>query len=405
LRKIDTRNFRRATRSTPREINRQIALNLVREHQPISRADLARRLEVGRGLVTSLVNELIAEGSVVEGVTVDAPRGRRPMMLWVRTHDRFVVAVDVRFSLTYVMLSDFAGTPLALESFDTLVEPGELVEELALRAERLLRTHGAAATCEGIGLVVPGMVDRRTGVVLNAPQLGWRNVNVRDALAARTGLRVMIENAPIACALSQVWLSPRGSEVSNFVYVTVSDGVGAGLVVNGEIVRGHDDTAGEFGHIPIDPDGPECLCGARGCWEAYTSNLALLSRYLGERQSPAALRQQLHNSALTVTDVIARARSGDARAAAAVDETGHYLALGLAKIVNALNPARIVVGGEITAAWDRIGPLVRAEVASRALTESAARTPIVPEQPDTYPRLRGAIALLAARAFAAPRVA
>ena len=96
VRKIDTRDFRRATRSTPREINRQIALNLVREHQPISRADLARRMDVGRGLVTSLINELVAEGRVYEGAAVDAPRGRRPTMLYVRTDDRFVVAVGWR---------------------------------------------------------------------------------------------------------------------------------------------------------------------------------------------------------------------------------------------------------------------------------------------------------------------
>lgn len=405
VRKIDTRNFRRATRSTSRQINRQIALNLVREHQPISRADLARRLEVGRGLVTSLVNELIEEGSIFEGARAEAPRGRKPKMLFVRTHDRYVVAVDVRFSRTYVMLSDFAGTALALETFDTLVEPGELVEELGRRVERLLRMHGAADSCEGIGLVVPGMVDRGSGKVLNAPQLGWRDVEIRESLAKRTGLRVMIENAPIACALSRMWLGQAAEAAGDFVYVTVSDGVGAGVVVNGEVVRGHDDTAGEFGHVPLDPDGPACLCGARGCWEAYTSNLALISRYLGQRQSPAELRDLLRSSAITAADVIARAHAGDERAARAVEETGHYLALGLAMIVNALNPSMIIVGGEITGAWERVGPMVRAEIERRALAPAAARTPVVPEQPDSYPRLRGAAALLAARAFAAPRVA
>src|SRR5436190_22592423 len=101
VRKINTRSFVRATRSTPREINRQIVLNLVREHQPISRADLARQMRVGRGMVTSIVSELLLDGSIYEGSTVEAPRGRKPMMLHVRTHDRLVVAVDVRFSKTY----------------------------------------------------------------------------------------------------------------------------------------------------------------------------------------------------------------------------------------------------------------------------------------------------------------
>src|SRR5438067_4800271 len=126
MRKINTRSFVRATRSTTRDINRQIVLNLVREHQPISRADLARQMRVGRGMVTSLVGELLSDGTIYEGSTVAAPRGRKPMMLYVRTHDRLAIAVDVRFSRTYLMLSDFSGAPLALETFDTVVAPGAL---------------------------------------------------------------------------------------------------------------------------------------------------------------------------------------------------------------------------------------------------------------------------------------
>ena len=122
MRKIDTRRFVRATRSTPRDINRLILLNLVREHQPISRADLARRMDIGGGMITALVDVLLGEEAIYEGATVDAPRGRRPKMLYVRTRDRLVIGVDVRFTRTYVMLGDFSGTPVATESFDTIVE-------------------------------------------------------------------------------------------------------------------------------------------------------------------------------------------------------------------------------------------------------------------------------------------
>src|SRR5687768_10962824 len=149
---------------------------------------------IGRGMVTSLVSELLAHGAVYEGATVDAPRGRRPKMLHVRTHDRLVVAIDVRFSRTYVMLADFGGSSIALETFETIVSPSGLVEALANRVRRLLRTHRAVGRCEGIGLVIPGMVDQRTGRVLNSPQLGWRDVDIRDELAAATGRPVHIEN-------------------------------------------------------------------------------------------------------------------------------------------------------------------------------------------------------------------
>lgn len=406
MRKIDTRNFRRATRSTSREINRQIALNLVREHQPLSRADLARRMEVGRGVVTSLVNQLIAEDLVYEGPHGPAARGRPAKMLFVRTRDRLAVGVDIRFSRTYVMLGDFGGTQIALETFETITDPAALVEELARRIERLLASQEAAGRCEGVGMAVPGMVEWRTGRVLNAPQLGWRDVDIREALAARLGLPVYVENAPMACALSQMWLGQRGDGgPTDFVYLTVFDGVGTGIVMNGRLLRGRSNSAGEFGHLPVEPNGTRCLCGARGCLEAYTSNLATLARYLGRDLSAPDTRDLLHTLPLTVNDLIARAGSGDARAAAAIDETGHYLGIGIAGIINAINPTQVFVAGEITGAWPRIEGLIRQAVRERALTSAAAATPIIPEQAGGYPRLRGALALVAAPVFAAPEVA
>ncbi len=402
MRKIDTRDFRRATRSTSRQVNRQILLNLVREHQPISRADLARRMTLGRGVVTTLVKQLLNEGALYEGALADLPRGRRPTMLYVETRDRLVVAIDVRFSRIDVLLSDFGGKQIALERFGTRFDPEQLLDELAVRVRRLLRTHAAEGRCEGIGMVIPGMVDRHSGRVLNAPQLGWRDVQVRAGLAERTGLPVHVENAPAACALAHIWLGPSG--VRDFVYVSVSDGVGTGVVVNGEVVRGHGHTAGEFGHIPISADGPRCLCGSLGCLEAHTSNLATVARYLGHELSPAIARELLQRSGVTVDDVIGRAGGGDERARDALTETGRYLGIGLSTIVQALNPAQIFVGGEITGAWDLVEPALRAEIARRALTRRAAETPLVPEPAGSLPRLRGAIALVAAPVYAAPQV-
>src|ERR1041385_1266292 len=362
VRKIDTRDFRRATRSTPRQINRQILLNLV------------------RGVVTTLVNELLEEGVLYEGALGELPRGRRPKMLHVETRDRLVVAIDLRFSRTDVLLADLGGKQIALERFATRFGPEELLDELAVRVRRLLKTHAARGRCQGIGIVIPGMVDRASGRVLNAPQLGWRDVQVRAGLASRTGLPVHVENAPAACALAHIWLAERGNGIRDFVYLSVSDGVGTGVVVNGEVVRGYAHTAGEFGHIPISAEGPICLCGSQGCLEGYTSNL------------------------VTVDDVGRRAGEGDERARAAVADTGRYLGIGVSMIVQALNPAQIVVGGEITRAWDLIEPAIRTEVARRALTPRAAETPVIPEPAGRMPRLRGAIALVAAPVYAAPQV-
>lgn len=408
MRKINIRDFHVATRTTSRDINRHIALNLIREHQPISRADLARRMKMTRGVVSVLVQELIAQELIYEGATGEAARGRKPTFLHIRTHDRLVVAVDVRFTRTYLMLCDFSGRQLAIETYDTVFSIPEFVKDLAARIRKLLKRQGLGLTCEGIGLVVPGMVDQRTGKILNAPALGWRDVDIRTKLAAATGLSVHIENSGRASALAQLWLA-RGEATGghNFVYISVSDGVGVGIVVNGELLRGRDHIAGEFGHMPLNLDGPRCMCGNNGCWEAYTSNLATLSRYFGwnlSKHSPKRLKDA-ERSSFTVLDLVARARSGDSKALAAVLATGRFLGLGIATIINLINPDCIYLAGEITTAWDLIEDTVREAIAERALTEAATRTPLRVTSTQEYPRLRGAAALIAAPTFAAPRVA
>jgi N-acetylglucosamine repressor len=408
MRKINTRDFHIATRSTSRDINRHIALNLIREHQPISRADLARRMKLTRGVVSVLVNELITQKLIYEGATGEAARGRKPTFLHTRTHDRLVVAVDVRFSETLLMLSDFSGRQLAIETFDTVFSINEFVKDLAKRICKLLKREELTTDCEGIGLVVPGMVEQKTGRILNAPALGWRNVDVKTKLAAATGLPVHVENSNRACALSQLWLQGGESFAGHsFVYIGVSDGVGTGIVVNGELMRGRDNIAGEFGHMLLSLGGPRCMCGANGCWEAYTSNLATLSRYFGWNLSKLSPKhfKDVERTSFTIVDLIARARNGDAKALDAVQTSARYLGLGLATIVNAINPDGIYLSGEITTAWDLIEGTVRSALAERALTEAAARTPVRISSSQEFPRLRGAAALIAAPTFAAPRVA
>ena len=407
MRKINTQDFHVATRSTSRDINRRIALNLIREHQPISRADLARRMNVTRGAVSVLVQELIDQKVIYEGATGEAMRGRKPTFLHIRTQNRFAIAVDVRFSKTYLMLADFSGQQLALETYDTIFSIPAFVKDLASRIRRMAKNNGFLANCEGIGVVVPGMVDQRTGRILNAPALGWTGVDIRDRIVAATGLPVHIENSARACALAQLWLERGDSRPQSFAYVSISDGVGVGIVVNGELLRGHDQIAGEFGHLALNVDGPRCMCGAKGCWEAYSSNLAILSNYFGwnlSKLSPKAL-QDSEQDPFTILGLIERARGGDAKAIAAIESSARFLGLGLAMIVNAINPDCIYLSGEITTAWDMIEGMVRKGLGERALTEAAARTPLLLTPTQDYPRLKGAAALIAAPTFAAPRVA
>ena len=409
MRKINTRSFRLATRSTPREVNRQIVLNLIREHQPISRAELARRMNVQRAALTKIVRELVTAGDVEETGTAAAARGRRPTLLKVRTSGRLALAVDVRPGWTSIVLADFGGQVLSRDGFATPERPEALANELATRVNAVLRSH--ASECQGIGIVVPGMVDRRTGRVLYAPRLGWRNAHVTDVIVDQTTLPVYVESAPIACALARLWsLTGKTRAVNNFAYVSISDGVGVGIVNRGEVLRGETQTAGELGHVSLDPNGPLCACGKRGCWEAFACNSATIARYtaaaaghVGPATSQARTRPSRPN-APTIEEIVRRAHAGEEAAVDTLVETGRQVGRGLAAVVNAFNPKRIYVGGEVTAAWELLEPPIRKALEEDTLTEATRATPVYADPNPAEYRLLGAIALVAAPSFAAPRV-
>ncbi|HKX32920.1 MAG TPA: ROK family transcriptional regulator [Blastocatellia bacterium] len=405
MRKINPNNFRVATRSTSREINRQIALNLVRAHQPISRADLARIMGLRRGAVSLIVNDLMAEGLIFEGLTGESHRGRKPTFLYIDSRERCVVAIDIRITRTFMTVTDLMGRQLTpIHNFPTERDPEDWVTDVSGRIRKLLSDQMESYRCEGIGVVIPGMVDRSTSRIIYAPTLDWREIEIRESLAAATGLPVELENSGKACALAQMWATRGETAAGDLAFLSISDGIGVGIVVNGEILRGRHNIAGEFGHVPLNIDGPRCSCGAMGCWEAYISNVATLSRYFG-RNLREAKPISAEIASFTIEDLIVRARTGDAKAVAALEATARYLGLGLASIVNAVDPARIYIGGELTAAWDLIEPAVRVALTERALSPDAAHTEIRIVSLEDYPRLRGAAALVTTPAFAAPAVA
>ncbi|HEX7942611.1 MAG TPA: ROK family transcriptional regulator [Gemmatimonadaceae bacterium] len=410
MRKINTRNFRLATRSTPREVNRRIVLNLIREYQPISRAELARRMQVHRGTMTPLVRELVESGVVFEKGTAATARGRRPTLLCVRTRGRHVVAVDIRPGRSAVALADVSGHVTARESFETPESPEALPDLLATEVASLLRQHAPDGIdgCQGLGIVLPGMVDRKTGRLIYAPRLGWRDVDLRSAVAQRVGMKCYIESAPIACALARLWLEPDATRaVNSFAYVSISDGIGVGLAYNGEMLRGEGHTAGEFGHVPLDANGPECVCGRVGCWESLACNSATVDRYIELSTGVAppkngAVRRPARGALRPgIDEVVRRARGGEPAAMTALVETGRHIGKGLALVVNAFNPGRVYVGGEITAVWELLEGPIRETLAASTITDRARATPVVPDSAPAEYRLRGAVALVTAPGYAA----
>ena len=398
VRRISPTQFRVARRGTSREINRQIALNLIRSKQPISRAELARVMGVRRGAVSRLVDELLTAGIVFEGAKGESTRGRKPMHLHIETRRRCVAAVDVSASHTAVLLTDLLGHPLSEVSEFPTRRPALLVRDVAGALSRLLEGHPDAGACTGIGVAVSGLVNA-AGRVEFSPTLGWRDVDLVEPLRTATMLPVTVENSTKACVLGQVWAVRGDAPVDGPVaFVNVSDGVGVGIAVDGTLLRGMHNVAGELGHVPLNMYGPRCSCGQRGCWEAYVSKRAVIARYRGTDPS---WPESAETASVSIEHIMARGRAGEGQALEALRETGHFLGRGFATIVKTVDPRRIYVGGEITAVWDLLAPTVRETLREDAVIRETGETEIRTVPLGEHPRLRGAAALIHGRAFAA----
>jgi N-acetylglucosamine repressor len=402
MRRINPTEFRIAHRGTSREINRQIALNLVRTRQPISRAELARLMGVRRGAISRLVQDLLDTRQIFEGEKGETKRGRKPQYLFLETRQRCVVAVDISASRTLVQVSDLLGHPLVpLQELQTPADAAEIVPLLAACITPTLADKDVVGECLGIGISIAGLVDTERGRLLRAPTLGWVDVSLRDPLQEATGLPVVVENNVKASVLAQLWAVRSTASEGPVVFVNASDGVGVGIALDGQLVRGARNGAGEFGHIPLSMDGPLCGCGLRGCWETYASVGATVARYLGR----SASWPDTNPPGITVSEIAARAHDGEAHALEVLEQTAVYLARGLSMVIKAVQPARIYMSGEITDAWDLVLPTVRRVLRELTLVPEDAEIEIVVVPLAEQPRLRGAAALVTSPAFAAPVVA
>ncbi len=384
MRAIPSKRIQVASNVGVRDTNKRVVLNLIRKKQPISRADLARLSGLQRSTISLIVEDLIEGDWVLEGPTGRLPRGRRPTFLRLND-DRAIIGVDIRPLQITVALSDVNGKFSSQEAMPTARNPKTAVDELIVRIQRLLRSC-SARKIEGIGISLPGRVEPGSGRLVFAPNLGWTDYDIAQAVEKATGFDVEMENAANACVLAAVWFDHFDSR--NIVVVTVSEGIGAGVLVNGRLARGFSGMAGEFGHVPLDPDGPLCSCGSRGCWEVFASNRAAL-RYYFESSAKSELNFQ---------DLLSLADQGDGRAAKALETMAHYLGRGMRMIVAGLDPEQILVIGDLTRSWHRFGPVIQAEVQAQGLPGGVAPK-LVPVHEDGMARLRGTVALVLQKHF------
>jgi predicted NBD/HSP70 family sugar kinase len=401
MRKINLSNFQIATSETARDINRRIVLNLIRTKQPISRADLARQTGLQRSTVSLIIEQLIAEQWITEGALGHLPRGRKPRFLHLNIERAGIIGINVRPQQTTLALTDLNASIITQDSIATPTDPQVYLEQLAERVQNLRNSH-PQIYCEGIGVGVPGRVNRKTQRMVFAPNLGWRNVDFKEYLEKTTGLPVEVDNAANSCALYELWFGKHSEGLHDLIALTVSEGIGTGIVANDQLVSGVDGMAGEFGHVSINEDGPLCRCGNRGCWEVYASNLATVNYYARAIGKPNG-RQPKQSALPTFEDILRLCEQGDPKATEAIDRMANYLGVGIAMLVTSFAPSLIICVGEVTRVWDRIGPIIKSVVAEKSPLANASQ--IIPLDEFAYPRLRGAISLVLQKHFVAPPVA
>ncbi|HZS53086.1 MAG TPA: ROK family transcriptional regulator [Bryobacteraceae bacterium] len=388
--RIDLSDLPVASSETARHLNRRVILNLIRDKQPISRADLARLSGLQRSTVSLITEELIEDRWVVEGTTGRLPRGRRPTLLLLNQRRR-ILCIDIRPKRSFIGVSDVNGLFSFQESIPTAPDPERAIRQLIARLRPLLKTR-AEDPFEGIGISLPGRIDTTTGQLVFAPNLKWPSVDLKSAIERETGLEVALENAANACALAEMWFN-RANTIRNLVTVTVSEGIGTGIVTDGRLLRGANGMAGELGHFPLDPSGPTCGCGRRGCWEVLASDQAAL-RYYFESAGRAVRPRQAD---LEFKALLSMADQGDTLAIKALDKMASQLARGVRMIIAGLDPEAILFVGDFTSAWARFEPRIKSEIQEQKL--STLPVALIPARDGELTRLRGSVALVLYKHF------
>ncbi len=378
-RRVDLAYVELASSELARDINRDIVLEIIRSKQPISRADLSRNSGLQPSTVSNIVEQLIEEKWIKEGAAMKRPRGRRPTLLSLND-ELVMLAADVRPTKAVLAVVDLNGRLLAHEEI-RIFSNGERSANVIATAMEGLCLRFPAYSFEGVGVSVPGRVHPVTQELILAPNLRWSNFDLKQKLEARLNLQVELDNDANACLLAELWFG-RMDGIRNVVLISVSEGLGTAILVNGQIVSGLNGLAGEFGHIPIDPQGPLCGCGARGCWETFASSNAAL-RFYNEANAG--------NTVNDIQDLLYRMEDGDEAALKALETQALHLGRGLRLITAALSPEVILVSGALTTSWERLGPIVQQQLEAGILGGSAPRLEIAKE--GELARLRGAAAI------------
>ncbi|MEA4882729.1 MAG: ROK family transcriptional regulator [Clostridia bacterium] len=396
-------------------LNKAIVLNAIWNQPDICRAEISRLSGLNRATVSSLVEELIADGYVVENGMGESALGRKPVMLQANPNACLMVGVDLGVDYAKLAMADFTMKVLATETLPIGEDPRH--EDVVSGINACIRqfVERAPATVRGlagIGLGVPGLVDSDRGVLAFAPNLHWENVPLRELVQSQFHVPVFVDNEANAGAIGEKWFG-AGKGAQNMIYFSAGIGIGAGIFVNGGLLRGFRGYAGEVGHFTVIPGGLQCGCGNHGCWETVASESAAIHRV---KSSIKAGRQTLlqeaissrrsHSSGcrLTADDLLEACEKGDAVAIEALKETGRSLGTGIAGFVNAFNPELVIVGNSMGRMMGFVLEEAEREMRKHALVQLADGLQLVPAMLGADACVIGAISMVLNQILSLPNI-
>lgn len=358
--------------------NTSAALRLLWSEGTISRADMARRLDLSRSTVSAIVSELLTTQLVEEVGAGPSKGGRRPILLQFRYGAFSILGVDIGATHVAVALTDLKGevAAWAQRAHRVREDPRGTRALVQTLAEACLRAvPGGARRLVGVGVAVPSPVDPRRPDALSEVVLPkWKGTRLASELKGHFKVPVLVDNDANLGALAEHWWG-AGRGVDDFVYVKVATGIGSGHIVGGRIYRGATGTAGEIGHMAIDQNGPLCICGLRGCLGTFIGTEALLRRTRALLDEGAESR--LDGATLTLAAVEQAALDGDAVAQQVVREVASRLGIAVASMLNLMNPAMVAIGGSLSKLGDLLLEPLRETVRVRTLASSVAAARVV----------------------------
>ena len=312
-------------------------------------------------------------------------------MLRLRTAGAIAIGVAVTPSHTTVATSDLAGRVLSHSEFVTDPDPQETFDRVI---EIINDLKARERSIESVGVSLPGLIDPETGAAIYIPYFKWRDLPIARMISTASGLPVLIDNDANAVALAELWFGrPEVSDARDFILVLVAEGVGTGIVFDGQVYRGKRGAAGEFGHMIIGTHAPvPCSCGNRDCWEAFSSERATLARYRN-------LSGEAGDSQIDFKELVDRALTGEVHARTALVDMALCLGIGISNLIVGFSPEAVVVGGEITRAWHLIEDSLK-ETIEHSVRRGLPSARILPSTLGQNPTLMGALSLVLASKFA-----